>query len=471
MKITCSHCKSQYLINGSEIKKLYQSIFTCKKCSRYIKIAFCRHCSALYSITFSASENHNYVFQCFKCSKAFSIEIPFVKQNEGFIRANKKLQQNMPDKPVIRKREHRKTDGNKDKHSPDSTITPRGAILSSFNLQEFFSIAFSALTGAKLRVSIFGILTIISMLFLFYRIENLIHKSAIVRDSQFASSFFSLLPVAIAFIIFILTSAIISRITMEKILFNSKWTIVKSFHFMKRIIFPVFISNIFILIIANAIIILFAKIPIVGPVFFSLLFLPVYLISLLILIIICIGFWFYPPVIAHHKTGVIKNFKNLFLFTKKHNLSLIYIILLLVVITTVIFTAIRFIHFSSVSLVIFLSKNILANEIKILFSAIPSNLLRISELSFFGTEIIYFKSLIGELLISHQIGGFIIGIIFSIFSVLLYASFISIIGTVSTHVYIAMERNRTIDDWKKMKPLLILALILLIIFLFKRIFF
>jgi len=229
--------------------------------------------------------------------------------------------------------------------------------------------------------------------------------------------------------------------------------------------------NIFILLLLiSTSFILFVKIPAAGPVYFSIMFLPVYIISTFVIIVTCVGFWFYGPIIAHNSTGQKETSQNLFGFIKKHNISLVYIILILAIITTMIFSVINFIHYGSMKLTISMAKSMLTSDLKMLFAAIPSDLLKLTELSFIGTEVKILKSLISELFFSYQIGGFILGIILSSITVVLFSSFISLTATISTHAYILLERNLNVDDSAKIRPLIVLVLILVIILLFKKIF-
>ena len=53
------------------------------------------------------------------------------------------------------------------------------------------------------------------------------------------------------------------------------------------------------------------------------LFLPIYLISFLIVIIIVIGFWFYPPIIANEPAVPSNPARGLLQFVRKHNFHLL----------------------------------------------------------------------------------------------------------------------------------------------------
>ncbi|HQL82244.1 MAG TPA: hypothetical protein PK307_08590, partial [Spirochaetota bacterium] len=153
------------------------------------------------------------------------------------------------------------------------------------------------------------------------------------------------------------------------------------------------------------------------------------------------------------------------------NFSLAYTVPLMAIVTAVTFAAIYLLHYGSFSLSMFLTKNLLAEEGEKIFSAVPPSFLSMSDLTIQGSDSGLFKAFVGNLFLSHTIGGLIIGLIFSLISILLFASFVSISATLSTHLYLMMDRGRDIDDRSKLRVLLLLVLILAGVFLIKKIFF
>jgi len=240
--------------------------------------------------------------------------------------------------------------------------------------------------------------------------------------------------------------------------------------FIAGAIIPIFLANVFIFVIIDLVFILFGKIPVIGPVLFAVLFLPIYLTSLCAVLLLAVGFWFYPPIIAASVPRGASPLRGLFRFIRAQNFSLAYTIPLMTIITAVTFAAVYALHYGSFSLSMFLSKAVLGDEDLKVFSSIPSSFLQISDLAITGSNSGIYKSLVSDILMTHSIGGFIIGIIFSVISILLFASFISITATLSTHIYLMLEKGTDMDDSSKIRLLALLVLILLGVFLAKKIF-
>ncbi|MCP4130598.1 MAG: hypothetical protein GY754_06415 [bacterium] len=502
MQIACTNCNSIYSLTAGEIEGLRHSIMTCKKCNNFIKITVCPDCKSLYSISSASGASSKYKVKCDKCAKFFVVEFPVIKDAQKreprpilpgikkeekkekaetvfmtpkeFNRSIKNSTNNSVKTPVKNSTKNSPEKPGKNAKHGSSQLNHGLSVpgVKNYTLKELFSICSSAFNIKKIMVASIGIIVMFLLLFVYKNIETAVFLSK-ESSNSYALSFLNMLPLAMIFFIFILASTIIARITMDNIAAGAAGSNKGRSNlavFTGKRIFPVFISNILILVLLNVVMILFGKIPVVRPIFYAILFFPLYVSSLLIFIIAGIGFWFYPPILARHKPGLISNTGNLFRFIKKQNFTLIYIIPIMIIITTLTFSAIYLVYYGSFSLTISISSSLISDDIAKLFQAVPSFLLKISNLSFFASDVNLFNSLMGELVYSHHIGGLIIGIILSLISIFLFASFISIIGTLSTHVYILLENDIDIDDRNKLRLLTILVLILLGIFIFKKIY-
>ncbi len=239
--------------------------------------------------------------------------------------------------------------------------------------------------------------------------------------------------------------------------------------FMARIFPPLFLTNMLLLVVVDLIFILFGKIPIVGPVLFAILFLPIYITSLFIVVLLAIGIWFYPPLVAVTGAGTVSSVREFLRFIRIQNFNLAYTIPLMTILSALTFTAVYLLHYSSFNLSIYLAKNVLTDDGEKLFSSIPSLFTEISDLAIIGSDTGLYRSLVRNILPAHAIGGGIIGIILSLISILLFASFISISSTLSTHLYLMMKEGTDMDDASKLRILILLVLILFGIFLVKKI--
>ena len=289
----------------------------------------------------------------------------------------------------------------------------------------------------------------------------------IIPSRERARSLLGIIPFALMLFIYIITAAIISRLTLRDMSDPHPSQYKGMLRFVASSLLPVLIVNIVLFAAADLVLILLGHVPIVGPILFAIIFLPIYLTSLIVFTLIAVGFWFYPPIIARQTSYPVT---SLLRFIRRHNFRLAYTIPLLTIITAVIFAALYSIHYGSFVFSMFLSKAILAEEGERIFTAIPLPFLKISDLILIGTEAGPIRSFIDGIHLPHSIAGLIIGLFLSAISIVLFASFVSITATLSTRVYVIMERGSDIDDASKIRLLLALILILVGILLVKKIF-
>lgn len=466
MLITCTYCKASYSLSMDHLDGTRDSIFTCRQCQRSIKITRCPHCSSFYSITFSAP-HHRYSFRCMRCEKSFTVEFPVIDAAGR----RPSISVRLPSEGRERAREdsgERIIHRYRDETEKASGISCKDTTFRELSLKELLAVCSGAFSKVKLLVSAAGMTVLILVMFLYREIEGLLYTAPLIASSRFFKSLLNLIPVFLILSGVVLILALISRITLEKLFLDSVWNLRKALQFVSRIVMPVFVSHIFILFLGNLVFILSGMIPMVEPVLYSMLLLPIYMISLLIIITLVVGLWFYPPILAYKEVGIIKNIMHLFHFVKRHNFSLIVVIPILVITSSIILALIYLLHCGAFSIAISLSKVVLQDKAAGIFSAIPLSL-SISDISFLGSDIHAFQSLITGLLLSHKIGGFIIGVVLTTISIFLLASYISIIGSLSSHAYIVMERGMNISVRKKI-ALLMLLLILLGIYIVRKIF-
>ncbi len=521
MQITCANCKTNYTLTAEQISGLSFSILPCKQCNKFIKITTCPHCQSFYSITFTSTQQARYSLICERCAKSFTIEFPLIREPKP---AGEELPApHVPPGPALLNRQTqslgttghtlspgmfrpsahpvpatshsatRKEKGIKpplfgkslNKISPapakerplpqNKYSSGNGSVVSSltgadFTLSDLFLICGKAFTPSKLIVAAVGIFLSFLLITGFSWLVSGLIGSPGNLESNYLKSMLNIVPFALVFFIYILSASMISRITMDSINSGSRTPAAGPLEFLGRSFFPVFIANIALFLAIELILILFGKIPIVGPVIFALMFLPIYAVSICIILIVAVGFWFYPPIIAGNSGGMTA-LPDMFRFIRRQNFSLAYTVPLMAIVTAVTFAAIYLLHYGSFSLSMFLTKNLLAEEGEKIFSAVPPSFLSMSDLTIQGSDSGLFKAFVGNLFLSHTIGGLIIGLIFSLISILLFASFVSISATLSTHLYLMMDRGRDIDDRSKLRVLLLLVLILAGVFLIKKIFF
>jgi len=476
MQITCASCKSVYNLTAEQVSGLPHSILPCAKCSRYIKITICPYCYSYYSITFSSARQEKYRLACEQCGKPFVIDFPLIKEGKESGENEKK---SMTGIFSIFKSASEKTE----KKILRSTETLAGSHLDafkngdaapsmrseSFTLGNLFSICGSAFTVSRISVASVAVVISLIMLMGYNRASDLFLAPADVPYGEYIKSLIMILPFAIIIFMYMIASTVIAGITVHAVYPGSGFSGRRAPAYLARIFPPLFLTNMLLLVAVDLIFILFGKIPIVGPVLFAILFLPIYATSLCIVILLAVGIWFYPPLVAASDAGTISSIRSFLRFIRKQNFNLAYTIPLMTILTALAFTSVYLIHYGSFNLSIYLAKNILTDEGEKLFSAIPAFFIQISDFAIIGSDTGLYKSLVNNLLPVHAVGGGIIGIIFSIISILLFASFISISSTLSTRLYLMMKEGTDMDDASKLRILILLVLILLGIFLVKKI--
>ncbi len=479
MQITCANCKTTYNLTADQVRGLSHSILPCNSCNKFIKITTCPHCNSYYSITFSSAQQTRYRLTCERCARPFDIDFPVIKE------ASKAADAHRNDKPVrerfsLFKRtpppEQERTTKEPAPPARESFSMPgdRSGALSAraenFTLEKLFAICGSAFTVPKLAAASIAIILSFLLVLAGNRLLGLTLYSGEPAGNELIKSLLNIVPFAIIFFLYLMAAALISRMTMDALIAGPPPTRHSVMSFLGRAVMPALLANIIIFVVIDLVFILFGRIPVIGPVLFALLFLPIYITSLCAVILLAIGFWFYPPIIADSVTEGSSAARGLFSFIRGQNFSLAYTIPLMTIITGVTFAGIYLLHYGSLTLSMFLSKTVLGEEGLKVFSSIPATMLQFSDLAIIGSDSGLFKSLMGNLLIAHSAGGLIIGIIFTIISILLFSSFISITATLSTRIYLMIEGGTDMDDTSKIRLLALLVLILVGVFLVKKIF-
>ncbi|MBN1533047.1 MAG: hypothetical protein JXA20_10330 [Spirochaetes bacterium] len=436
-----------------------------------------------YSITYAAAEKTQYTIKCVKCGNTFVTRFPLADtlskekptppedpknqvaqapqrtQDRLFPALNREAEERRL-RELPSRNEQRQTAGlNREAEKAPASDSPSSVI-------DFLSIGISAFSLQKLAVATVGVFSLILVLILYNIIVGLFYNS----ENPFLSSIMNLFPLAIVFFAYMIIASIIARIHINED--NRKaFPSFPDKTFIARAVASSSVMNIALLLIVDLLLILFGELPIIGPILFSLLFLPIYAVSVSIVILFTVGLWFFPSIIADTGGTIKETILSFANFVRRHNFSLIYTVLLLTIGTSMIFAAIYLLHYGALSLAFFLSQGILSEEGMKVFSAVPVSFLRISDMSIISANVNLFHTLIRGLFVSHHIGGIILGTVFSAMTVALMAVSLSVVATISTSVYMIMRDGTDMDDSRKIRMLIILALVMAILFLFKKLFF
>lgn len=469
MLIYCSNCNTPHTISREALQRLREPVINCSGCDKKIKMQFCPGCGAFYSITFSNIQPGNYRYRCKKCSLNFSITIP--AEYPGAVKENKLSVTNshVADEPLP---------GTPDGISHADTFTPEESLpegtelrrnsIGTFTISELFSVTATSFSIKKILPASLSVLIMIIFVYLFKMLQAITAHAHAGSPGKFFI-FFTLIPAALLLSFYMAAASVISKVTLEKTFCNREpsWSSIAVFTLKKSP--AILLCNTAAILLLNLGLVLFAKIPMIGPLLFAVAFLPVYVLSACIALLIVAGIWFYPPLTAQRGRGIFSNLKDFLFFIKKHNLTLLYMIPAAAMIALTVFAVIFAIHSLALTLTITLLKILPGADASALFSGIPALFIKISELSLSGINGSIFRELSSDISAVQSAAGCIIGASMTLITVFLISLFFSITATISTHIYIMMERGITMDDRRKALTMFILILFLASLIMLRRI--
>jgi hypothetical protein len=186
----------------------------------------------------------------------------------------------------------------------------------------------------------------------------------------------------------------------------------------------------------------FSAVPFVGPLFYGLLFLPLYLLSLVVILAGMIGLLYYPPLLAHRRFDIRGAKDSIAGFIRSHGLALVMFTPLLLCAALTLLGSVFVLHHAALKMVISFSEKLLPHETLATISAVPSGLMDLNNWLFAGLNISRHEILMNNLLLSHHAGGIIIGLSLSLISVVLLGMAISIVATLATETYLMIRNDR-----------------------------
>jgi len=169
MLVYCSNCNTPHTISHEELRRLREPVINCSGCDKKIKMQFCPGCGAFYSVTFSNIKPGNYRYRCRKCSLNFLITIPAgypgtVKENKPSVKNSSLADAPLPGTTAMinragtfTSREESLTDG----------ITLRRNSISTFAINELFSLTATSFSIKKILPASLSVLIMIMLVHLF----------------------------------------------------------------------------------------------------------------------------------------------------------------------------------------------------------------------------------------------------------------------------------------------------------------
>ncbi len=504
---SCAGCNTSYSISRHDAETLPSGVFICKTCGKKIKLAFCPRCGTSYSIGFSRQLQGSYPLKCRRCGREFRISF------ESTIA--QKSHKVMPLEGGHAERKKKIIDSISDNHAPqeESRKTIPEKKVSRQNLTEdFFSFEAAKCYGIsifkikKIVIAAVGILALSVMLMASSWADNFFQRLEFVRQNHFIRHLLNFIEIFITSTVILSVNTVIARMDAEKnkgtsknhykdvplweqyigknhfllILFLRMKAVVRGAHnefFTGTGLISFAVSRALtlmagvagIILAFNALIVLFSSIPVIGPILYSLLFLPVYALSISIVLLSLIAFWFYPPLLAY--AGDVRSSIAEFLnFVRKHHVTLLLVGLVLLVVTTVFAGLLLLFHNATLAVVISLSGAFLGDEFSKIIPPVSASIGEGLNFIAFFSRLSLMHHIMGELLTAHRIGGIFFGAVIVLISTAIYSIILSAAGTLSVWAYRAVESGRYPDVRQIRFFLFTLFLILAILYLFKKMF-
>ncbi len=289
------------------------------------------------------------------------------------------------------------------------------------------------------------------------------------RENAFLLHLLNFLSIFVFSFVFILTNTVIARLSMPEQPGFGDMQNGEIIAFTAERALPVLICNLAVLLAFNSLLIAFGSIPLVGPVLYSLLFLPVYLFSVATVILCAIAVWFYPPVLAIHG-GIIASFREFIYFIRRNHFNLLVTIPLLAILTALFIALLNVIHYSALSLALGLSRGLLGDDISRILSSMPYSASGLLNIPHMIQGVKALPSMLGNLIFSYHAGGFILGAALGTISIALLAIILSFTGTLSARAYIMLEQGREPGGTRKIEILAVLFLVLAVLYMAKKVF-
>lgn len=455
MNISCANCGSSYTLTLEQIAKAPDSVIMCLKCERRIKIAQCPFCKIYYSITYSSLKNTAYRLTCGKCKSNFVLSF-----NE-FPIANELLETRDQRNSEISKINNNGRNRNekiipyKNKQSDSFTIR---------HLQETIRLAF---LKNNLLISFIGL----SIIIISSSVQYLLVSSniiAIEKNSSIGnySKLLNGMPIAVILFVYMLVSAIISwnyKNNTNGVIFSVKELLATIF----RVSPLLLICNFMVFVFINSLLMLFIKIPTIGPLFFALLFLPIYILSIVTILLALIGFWFVPPIAVNGDCKLTKSVGRILRFVNKQKYSLVIVVPILFLVMSLFIFFVYSLHQGAYAVICYIAKSYAPEEFAQSFLSIPSLFIRLTEYIFAISDggFNHFEKVQSAF---TDITGVILGGILVIIVMIFYSMILSLTSLLAVRTYMLFESEEDISDVNKIRLLTILLLVLCLIIIIKK---
>ncbi len=487
MKITCSECQSHYSMTRGEISALPWSVMQCRRCRQKIKIIICPECFTCYTVNFSEVKSQRYMMTCRQCRHTFVVSFPLLEKQAGQVTiepkrkeppavpvtARKKPEPAPPAAPSgksrvvfppLEKKEALKTRALPEKKKKVSTGRKAGDVTlpGSFEPGDIAASVTGAFAPARVGVGFFGVL----VMMLSYHVCNAAGNA--LQGVPVLGALSPWITAGILFFLYTVVASAMAKGAFDELLFGQNRGISLMIKTSFQLIPSLLGVSFLVLVLFEVSLLLFGLIPLVGPLLFALLFLPVYGISLGAVLLVTVGFWFYPPLSVHRKSGIGSNAVNIFHFIKKHNLKLFLVIPILAGFSLVGITGLFLLHHGALLLSGHLASSVMGERFGTILASVPFSLQSLGDVSAMAHAAGQYGLYLGALVTSESAAGVLLGLVMVFITALLGALSLSLVTSLSTYTYLSLERGSEPGARKTLVLMGMVVLFLVMILLLRR---
>ncbi len=350
---------------------------------------------------------------------------------------------------------------------PENKLSRQNLAKDYFSFEAAKCYGISIFKIKKIMIAAVGISALSVLLMASSWAENFFQRLYFVKQHHFILHLVNFIEIFIASTVIVSINTVIARLEGGKdaeILYGTRLIL-----FAVSRAVPLMAGVAGIIFALNALIVLFSSIPVIGPILYSLLFLPIYVLSIVIVLLSLIAFWFYPPLLAY-AVDVRSSIADFFYFIRKRHVALLLIALVLLVVTSVFTGLLLLLHNATLTAGLSLSRAFLGDEFSKIIPPVSASMGEGLNFIAYFSRLSLIHYITGELLLAHRIGGIFFGAVMVLISMAVYSIILSGVGTLSVWAYRAVESGHYPDARKIRFFLLTLLLILAILYLFKKVF-
>ncbi len=439
---SCTGCGERYTLTRAEVMNLPDNIALCTSCRRNIKIAFCPSCGISYSITFSVPRKEIYPLSCRKCRTVFNVSFPVLRKpipTEKALEVESKTAVGKSPPLMPRPRATSEKNGPpKERSLPAESHVhfPRGSF--AWGMVPFLVSVFNP---KKLAAAAVAVAALFVLLGISHQAESTLQHTYIFRGNIFLLHLLNLLSIFAVSFALTLSSAILARITISEYGGAVETGTKNLLSFTVSSVPPLFAGNAAMLLAINGLLIVFGSIPPVNPFLYAFLFLPIYLLTVAIVLIGAVALWLYPPVMARH-TGTRAAISSFIELVRINHLKLLIIVPAMAFLASLFTALLNLVNSTLISLILSIFRSPLGDSLERVLSLIPPVL---RGTAYFPLKITGLKSLgpaLWNLIAGRHTGGVILVLVMVIITAAFITVVFSFIGTLSARVFLMLETGR-----------------------------